>query len=379
MLGDLLGPLEGLSSFSLHISAEDVAIFFLIILLTLATRRLALYLLEKELARLAGKTSTELDNILVKALIGPVSYLVLIAGGYLAVDSLHLPEEAGGLNLSGIIDSIFFLGFAVVALYLLLNLIDLLGYYLHKITLRTETRLDEQLVPLIIKSLKIGAVIFTVLSIVQTLGWNVTTLIAGLGIGYLALALAAQETVSNIFGSITVFSDRAFQLGDWISVDGVEGTVEDIGLRSTKIKRFDQALVTVPNSRFIKSDIVNFTRMKKRRINFTLGVSYETTRAQMIEAVDGIKAIIKEDSRFDHNFYMVHFTDFGDSSLGIFIYCFTKTTVWDEFLAVREEFNLSIMALLEDLGVEIAYPTQTIYLRRRGSGPQVSKGDMDEG
>ncbi len=350
--------------YSLGISTTDLITFFLIIFFTLVLRKLTLYLFEKKLVELAKKTRTEIDDLLVSAFKSPLGYLIIVCGIYLAVASLNLPEQIGIFDIAWILYSFFTLAFTFVALLLVLNLIDVLAHYLYHVTRKTETKLDEQLVPLVIKSLKVVVVTLTVLFLMQNLGWNVTSLLAGLGIGGLALALAAQDTVSNIFGSVTVFSDRSFHIGDWIRVDGVEGTVEDVGLRSTRIRRFDQALVTVPNSRFIKSEIVNFTRMKKRRIKFNLGVSYKTSRKQMEEVVEGIKEIIKKDSGFEHNFYMVHFTEFGAYSLDIFIYCFTKTTVWDDFLAVRERFNLKIMQLLEELGIEIAYPSQTIFMER---------------
>ena len=347
-----------------YISANNIIAFFSIIFITLILRKLALYLLEKKLVHLANKTKIEVDNLLLDALKDPVGYFILICGGYIAVGSLSLPVKVETIDIGRIIDSIFLLAFAFVMLFLLLNLIDVLGYYIRRMTKRTETKLDEQLAPLLIKSLKIVVVAITVLFVMQSLGWNVTSLVAGLGIGGLALALAAQETVSNVFGSITVFSDQSFHIGDWIRVGDVEGTVEDVGLRSTRIRRFDQALVTLPNSNFIKSGVTNFTRMNKRRIRFYLGVTYGTSREQMVKVVEGIKKIIEEDPRFDHTFYMVHFTDFGASSLDIFVYCFTKTTAWNEFLTVREQFNLKIMQLLEELGVEVAFPSQTIYLEK---------------
>jgi MscS family membrane protein len=201
-----------------------------------------------------------------------------------------------------------------------------------------------------------------ILFILENFGYDITSLLAGLGLGGLAFALAAQDTVSNLFGSITVFSDKSFQLGDWISIGDIEGTVEDIGFRSTRIRRFDEALVTVPNSQFIKGGVVNYSARKIRRIEFFLGITYGTSVTKIKEVVAGIKKIIKEDDRFDHSFSMVKFTDFGAYYLNIYIYCFTKTTVWDEFLTVREEFNLKIMQLLDEMGVDIAFPSQTIYL-----------------
>jgi len=351
-----------LSQYSFHISATNLVIFFLIIFLTFAARKLALYIFEKKLAKLAARTRTEFDDLILQTFQAPLGYFILATGAYFAIESLHLPERLGIFDIGAIISGLFVLIFALVLLLLVLNLIDVLAHYLTRASMKTDTKLDEQIVPLIIKSLKVVVITLAVLSVMQSLGWNVTSLLAGLGIGGLAMALAAQETVSNLFGSVTVFSDRAFNLGDWIKVGGVEGTVEYVGLRSTRIRRFDQALVTVPNSTFIKSEIINFTRMQKRRVSFTLGVSYRTSRGQMVQVVQGIKKLIKDDPRFDHDFYMVHFTEFGTSSLDIFVYCFTRTTAWDAFLTVREDMNLKIMQLLEDLDVEIAFPSRTVYL-----------------
>lgn len=353
-----------IEQYHLDISGGDTFAFFLAIFFTLVIRKLALYLFEKKLMHLANTTKTDIDNLFLDALKNPIGYLILICGLFIAIGTLSLPENVGTLEIEKFIDSIFLLALAFVMLLLLLNIIDVIGYYIQRMTTKTETKLDEQLAPMLIKSLKIVVVTLTVLSVMESLGWNVTSLIAGLGIGGLAFALAAKETVSNIFGSATIISDRSFQIGDWIQVGDIEGTVEDVGLRATQIRRFDQALVTLPNSNFIQSGVINYTRMKKRRIRFYLGVTYGTSSEQMVKVVEGIKKIIKDDPLFDHTFDMVHFTDFGASSLDIFVYCFTKTTVWDEFLAVRESFNLKIMHLLEELGVEVAFPSQTIYLEK---------------
>ncbi len=179
-------------------------------------------------------------------------------------------------------------------------------------------------------------------------------LLAGLGLGGLALALAAQTTLTNIFGSIAIFADKPFRLGDWISIGDIEGTVEDVGFRSTRIRRFDQALVVVPNSLFVSKEIINYSKMIKRRIKFDLRLKYGTKVNQIKDVVAGIKKIIEEDKRFDHSYYIVRFREFGENSLNIYIHCFTKATKLDEFLEVREEFNLKILQLLEDLNVEIA-------------------------
>ncbi len=348
----------------LNISLEKLGLFFIIILLTYVIRFVVLHIIEKKLIALTKKTSNEFDDLLVHASKAPIGYLILLHGFYIAVFSLQLPETIGVVNIAVIVKNVYILVLSFILLYYLFKLIDVIGHFVYRATEKTENKLDDQLAPLIVKSLRTFVITLGILFILNNFGYNIASLLAGLGIGGLAFALAAQDTVSNLFGSFTIFSDKPFHMGDWIKIGDFEGTVEEVGFRSTRIRRFDQAQVTVPNSQFIKNGVVNYSAMKKRRIKFNLGVTYDTTAAQMREVVEGIKQIIKEDHRFDHTFDMVHFTDFGDFSLNIFVYCFTKTTVWDEYLTVREEFHLSIMQMLEEMGVEIAFPSQTVYVEK---------------
>jgi len=347
-----------------NIPVEKLGLFFIIILLTYIVRFLFLYIVEKKIILLAQKTSTEFDDLIVQASKAPLGYLILLHGFYFAITSLQLPETIGVVNIADIVQKAYVLILSLILLYYLFKLIDVVGHFIYKATEKTASKLDDQLAPLIVKSLRVFVITLGILFILSNFGYNIASLLAGLGIGGLAFALAAQDTVSNLFGSFTIFADKPFQIGDWIRIGDFEGTVEDVGFRSTRVRRFDQAQVTVPNSQFIKNGVVNYSAMKKRRIKFNLGVTYDTTASQMTEVVEGIKQIIKEDYRFDHNFHMVHFTDFGDFSLNIFVYCFTKTTMWDEYLTVREEFHLKIMQMLEEMGVEIAFPTQTVYVEK---------------
>lgn len=351
------------------VSIGKLIIFFIIILLTFIIRTIVLYILEKKIPLLTKKTKTEIDDLIINAIKNPLSYFILLQGFYIAIISLQLPETVSqfGVAVPDIVHYIYILAISFIALYFVFKLIDILGYYLHKEAKKSKSSLDDQLVPLVIRSLRILVLMLGILFILENFGYDITSLLAGLGLGGLAFALAAQDTVSNIFGSITVFSDKSFQLGDWISIGDVEGTVEDIGFRSTRIRRFDQALVTVPNSQFIKGGVVNYSARKKRRIEFYLGITYGTSVSKIKLVVEGIKKIIEEDDKFDHSFYMVKFTDFGAYSLNIYVYCFTKTTVWTDFLTVKGELNLKIMELVEELGVEIAFPSQTIYLKNPGN------------
>jgi MscS family membrane protein len=341
---------------------DKFVIFFIIIFLTFLIKNIVMYIINVRITALVKKTRTEFDDLLINAIKSPLGYMILLQGFYAAIIVLQLPENIGLFEIKRIVDAIYILSFSFIMLYFTFKIIDILAYYLYKQSKKSESTLDDQLVPLIVKSLRIVVATVGILFILQNFGYNITSLLAGLGIGGLAFALAAQNTVSNLFGSITIFSDKPFQLGDWIQVGDIEGTVEEVGFRTTRVRRFDQALVTVPNSQFINTGVVNYSAMKKRRITFNLGLTYGTPASKMNEVVAGIKKIIEEDEEFEHSFYMVMFTEFGAYSLNIFIYCFSKTTDWAESLRVKEKFNLKIMQLVEDVGVEIAFPSQTIYM-----------------
>jgi MscS family membrane protein len=198
--------------------------------------------------------------------------------------------------------------------------------------------------------------------ILQSWGYNVTGFVASLGIGGLAFALAAKDTAANLFGSLVIFGDKPFEIGDWIKTDEVEGTVEDIGIRSTKVRTFAQALVHVPNATLANSAIINWSRMGKRRIKMNVGLTYETTEAQMRTIVEQIRSMLQGHEEIDQSTLFIHFTDYSESSLDIFCYFFTKTTVWGEYLRVREDVNLKIKKIVEENGSAFAFPSRTVYL-----------------
>jgi len=345
------------------VSIIKLGMFFIIILITFILKSIFLYIVDKKIITLVRKTKPELQELLLNVIKNPVGYLILLQGFYLAIFSLQLPEKIGQFEITSIVRDIYILLISFIMLYFIYKIIDLIAYYLYQEAKKSESALDDQLVPLIVKSLRILVAMIGILFILQNFGYNVTSLIAGLGLGGLAFALAAQNTVSNLFGSITIFSDKPFQLGDWIQVGDIEGTVEDVGFRITRVRRFDQALVTVPNSQFINTGVINYSAMKKRRISFNLALSYGTSTSKIKEVVAGIKKIIEENEKFDHSYYIVRFTEFGVYSLNIFIYCFASTTDWADSLSIKEEFNLRIMQLLENLSVEIAFQSQTINLK----------------
>ena len=233
-----------------------------------------------------------------------------------------------------------------------------------RVSKKTGTLLDDQLILFIGKFIKTGILAMGGVIIIREWGYDIAGLLAGLGLGGLAVALAARETIANLFGSITIMTDRPFSVGDWIETPHVEGIVEEIRLRSTLVRTFSHTLVTIPNSVLANSAITNWSQMGKRRITYKLGVSYDSTRAQLQEAVEQIKSMLDNHPDIHPQTVFVYFTDFGDSALELFLYFFTKTIVWQEYLSIRQDINLKIMGILEKLGMKTAFPSRSIYIEQ---------------
>jgi len=243
----------------------------------------------------------------------------------------------------------------------------------------TESRMDDQLVPLVAQAAKTTAVLLGVVFVLQNMNVDVGSLIAGLGIGGLAFALAAKDTLANLFGSITIFTDRPFQLGDWVIIEGgVEGTVEEIGFRSTRIRAFTNSIITVPNSRMTSAHVENMGARKIRRVKTTLGLTYDTPPDKLQAMVEGIRAIITANPNTWKDSYEVHFRDFGPSSLDIMVYCFLDVPNWHEELVERSRMFLEFLRLADDLGVSFAFPSQSLYLESTPERPLKGHDPMTE-
>ncbi len=290
----------------------------------------------------------------------PIRYTVWFLGIVIAIAILNPPqvEPAYRRLFVAAYQSIFI----ILISWAVVRLVDLLRLTMAKYAAKTPSKLDDQLIPLVARTLKVLIIIVAASLVLQTLGYSVTGLLTGLGLGGAALAFAAKDTLSNFFGAVQIFVDRPFMVGDWIEAGDLEGVVEDINLRSTRIRTFAKTLISVPNNVLANMAINNWSAMPIRRVKQIIGVTYSTTSEQMRKAVEGIRKILAEHPGVDQSFYLVYFRDFGASSLDIFVYYFTKSTVWAEYLDVRQDVNLKIMEYLESIGVEIAFPSQSVYV-----------------
>ncbi|NEU29541.1 mechanosensitive ion channel family protein [bacterium LRH843] len=224
---------------------------------------------------------------------------------------------------------------------------------------------NNMLLPFLSKILRFTVVALMIVVIASEWGYSISGFVAGLGLGGLAFALAAQETLANFFGGIVIITEKPFAKGDWIETPTVEGTVEDITFRSSKIRTFANAVVTVPNSTLSKEPITNWTKMKKRRITFSLGVAYGTPKKKLDSCVRRIETLLRTNNDIHQELIMVRFNEFSHSGMDIYLYFFTKTTVWTEWFRVKEEINFAILQILEDEGVSVALPARDLYIRDR--------------
>ena len=265
-------------------------------------------------------------------------------------------------DIEHIVDQVSTLVGALAVVLVLYRAIDILTDVLADRSAKTENRLDDQLIPILNTTLKIFVTAVGVLFVLQNLDVNITSLVAGLGIGGLAVALAAQDTIKNLLGGVTIFADRPFQVGDWVVVDGVEGTVEHVGFRSSRIRTFYNSLVTVPNGSVVNTGVDNMGMRRWRRYKTTLGLSYSTSPDQIQAFVEGIRAMIRSHPGMRTDYYIVEFHGFGPSSLDILVYCFIEAETWNDELRTRHVVNLDIMRLAAELNVGFAFPTQTVHV-----------------
>lgn len=352
----------------------------IVLVLAWVARFIFIHIVGKYLTMLASRTKSEIDDVLIKKIKGPLGNIIFLIGLYFVVLSLHLPREPYDWhNLAyNFIDSIVIL----MVLWTFIRIIDLVCYFLNDSWKRNNITQYEQVLPFLRDLSKIIVIVGAVIAIIVAWDKDPTALLAGLGIGGLAIGFAAKDTIANIFGSVTIFADRPFQVGDWVIIGPTEGIIEEVGFRTTKVRTFGKSLVTIPNSLIANTPVENFSRRPRRRVKQNLGILYETPISTVEEAVNGIRKILTEHEEVEQEPMLVYFNDFGDSSLTLFIYYFTTTSNWSRYLGIRQDVNIAIMKLFENLGVEFAYPTRTLWHKGDlglGGMPKLTDGDIREG
>ena len=306
--------------------------------------------------KLCSRTPVNNDIHLLQAFQGPLQHLIVLLGAYLALKN-YLPQ-----NYDIFLHDLF--GSAVVILIVsgLYEAIDIYVNDENKLNRLFNKQVDKILIPFFSKMIKLLIIALAFVVIASRWGYDVNGFIAGLGLGGLAFALAAKDLLANIFSGIILITDKPFNIGDWIKASDVEGTVQDINFRSTKIKRFDNSLVIVPNSSLTNAPITNFSKRTMRRITFNLTVKYDTSSEKLKKCIERIQGLLVEHSGADTESVTIKFDSFGDCALNILVFFFTTTIVWEEYLNIKQDINFGIMEILEDEGVEIALPSTRVYV-----------------
>jgi MscS family membrane protein len=315
--------------------------------------RLGAYVLK----RLTARTAATWDDELVDALTGPVTHLAT-TGVWFA--SLHLIGVTGTAYtvISFLIKGAFFINLA----YLAYKLAGFLGNVLEQRMRERHQDLNQGLLRLLRQTLKIIALLFCLLLGAQNMGMDVASLIAGLGIGGLAFALAAKDTLANFFGSVMIMVDRPFRVGDWVIAKGAEGVVEEIGFRSTRLRTFADAIVSIPNSELVLANIENMGQRRHRRVLATLGLEYGTPPERIEAFCSAIMAILRASPVVKQDNPFVCFQAFGASSLDIQLRYFLDVPTFDAEIAERQRIWLEVLRAAERVGVSFAFPTQTLHI-----------------
>ena len=326
---------------------------------------------KKLLSTMSKKSDAQSTRSVFLLSVGKALPLLGIWGGIrLGVCWIELGEPGGLVHtiiFSGL-EVMLTISIALFAYYL----VEVPTSWLHVQTEKTESKFDDMMVPIVRKSLRVTVVLFTLVSIAQSLSDKpVSALLAGLGLGGLAFALAAQDTIKNLFGSMVIFTDKPFGLGDRINYDGHDGVIEEVGLRSTRLRRLDGHQVTIPNGELANKSIHNISKRPFIRRIFTLGVTYDTTHEKVTRAKEILEDILKDHEGMDPKGEMlprVYFSDFSSSSLDFkCMYWYHPAAYWD-FMNFSEWVNLEILRRFNEEGIEFAFPTQTIHIAKDGSG-----------
>ncbi len=335
-------------------SLKTWAIAFSIIILSLLLGKVVYWAFSKIVRGFTSRTKTKIDDIIVDMIEEPVVFFLISTGVWLGLKQLTLPDA-----LNTAINNSYQVLVALLVGWLLSRLFDAVSKeYLVPWVENTENDLDDQLLPILQKAVKTTIWAFAVIIGLNNAGYNVGALIAGLGIGGLALAMAAKDTVSNVFGGVTVFTDQPFMINDRIKVAGFDGTVTEIGVRSTRLKTLEGRIVTIPNAKFADAPVENISREPSRKIVPNLGLTYDTQPEKMQLAMDLLKQIGDSNENTEEKL-TVSFNGFGDFAMNImFIYYISKGA---DIANTQTEINMEILRQFNKNGLEFAFPTQTIY------------------
>jgi MscS family membrane protein len=309
-------------------------------------------------SKVAGRTDTTIDDELLDRLRSPLRGLAFVGLARVGILPLELPARA-----EGIANSILLALFAFALVWAALRSIDVMSVHLSRAPWAVERPSTRALLGLIGRVAKVLVIVIAGIGFLSGIGLPVASLLAGLGIGGIALAFGAQKTVENLFGAVAIGVDRPFREGDFIKVeDNVLGTVEAVGLRSTRIRTLDRTIVTLPNGRLSDMRTETYTVRDRIRLATVLNLVYGTTAAQMRQVLAGIEEALRKHPSIWQDEVTVRFMNLGSSSLDIEVMCWFRTTDFNQFRVMRQDVLLSFMEVIEKAGTAFAFPTRTIHM-----------------
>ena len=341
------------------INATDIIVSLVIFLLFYLLRRLIARFILNRLSRIVSKTSNQIDDAVIEVLDGPLKFLPVVLGFFIASSYLDVSD-----NNQDFLDLLNRSLITIFIFWLLHQLIIPFSFVIKNF----ESKISKPLVDWTLKGLKILVIVLGAVAILELWGIRVGPVIAGLGLFGVAVALGAQDLFKNLISGIMILMEKRFTVGDVILVSGeVEGVVEQIGFRSTLVRRFDSTPVMVPNYKFAEQSVTNYTRRHHRRIRWLIGLEYRTSIDQLKNIREEINNLIEKDDNFAKNqnasFY-VRIDSFSDSSIDMLVQTFTVTNEWAEFLKIKENLAVKIIEIVENNEAGFAFPSQSLYVEK---------------
>ena len=340
------------------LNASEIIIGIVIFLLFYVLRRLFARFIISRLNKLVNKTSTKIDNTVVDVIEGPLKFLPVVLGFFIATSYINLSSE-----VQIFIDLLNRTLITIFIFWVIHQVIEPISYILSGL----DKMLTRELIGWIIKSLKILIFILGLAAVLELWGIKIGPIIAGLGLFGVAVALGAQDLFKNLISGILVLVEKRFKIGDWILVDGIiEGIVEKIGFRSTTIRKFDKSLAIIPNFQFAENAVINVSETSNWLISWIITLQYDTTVEQLKTIRDQIEDHIIKSEDFNKSVGLaVRVDKFSDSSIDMYVRCFTVTDDWSEWLKVKERLALSIKEIVEKNNASFAFPSQSIYVEKK--------------
>ena len=339
------------------LNASEIIIGFIIFLVFYVLRRLFARFIISKLNKLVSRTSNKIDNTVVEVIEGPLKFLPIVLGFFIATSYIELSIE-----VQNFIDLLNRTLITVFIFWLLHQLVIPFSYIIKNF----EDKISKPLVNWTLKGLEIIIIVLGTVAVLELWGIKVGPVIAGLGLFGVAVALGAQDLFKNLISGIMILMEKRFTIGDVILVSNeVEGVVEQIGFRSTLVRRFDSTPVMIPNYKFAEQSVTNYSRRHHRRIRWLIGLEYKTNVDQLKKIRDQISTLIKGNKDFaknENSGFFVRIDSFSDSSIDMLVQAFTVTNDWSEFLKIKEELAVSIIEIVESNKAGFAFPSQSLYV-----------------